>query len=256
MARFLLLSSLLVAIACTTLAWGLTIDDLGLTAENCASIRSNPSSSGIGYIPCGCRLNTGNVEVSRCYPNCCAKTDVFEGDRCHIENKLDWTVYEQQVCREQPPVEYLADNPNCFYRGNPPLIHSVAFTPLGSAPTATVLTFELSILDQHKCDNLFISKCKNQRNSYPQNDFRVNTTDPVPKHCWLSCPPTPLAQCTAASCTYHRGETRSVIRSWSIAEKLLPGDYTMTCYTLVKGQSVGSTLFQNAYATSSFKVDG
>jgi ferredoxin-thioredoxin reductase catalytic subunit len=239
--------ALVLVMFCVISIHGLTINDIGFTAERCAAIRGDVQ--GFGSIPCPCRLNTGKVEAVQCYPNCCPKTLAFEGDRCHIENKLSWSVYEQQVCREQPPAEYLADNPNCFYRGNPPLINSATVTT-----TTTTLSFELSILDLHRCDNLFISKCNSLRDPFPAGNFRLNTTDAVPKHCWLKCPPTPLAPCTAESCVYHRGETRSVIRSWTLPVKLVPGDYALSCYTLVKGEAVGSSLYQNAYASTSFKI--
>jgi hypothetical protein len=225
----------------------LTIDEIGLTPERCAAIRADVKT--FGFIPCPCKLNTGKVTAVPCFPNCCPRTDSFEGDRCHIENKLSWTVYEQQVCAERPPAEYLSDNPNCFYRGNTPQVNGVQV-----APGLTNLAFELSILPEHLCNNLYVAKCKTSRDPFPAQDFRLNTTDPVPKQCWLSCPPTPLAPCTEASCLYHKGETRSVVRSWTIQDKIKPGDYALVCSTLVKGEAVGSSLYQNAYSTIAFKV--
>ena len=124
MSRFVRSVALVLSILGFTASYALTIDELGFTPTRCAAIRADVAS--FGFIPCPCRLNSGKVEAIPCFPNCCPKTEAFEGDRCHQENKLDWSVWEQQVCREQPPPEYLADNPNCFYRGNIPFIKQVS----------------------------------------------------------------------------------------------------------------------------------
>lgn len=221
----------------------LTVDDLGLTEENCKQIRDDPSS--FGFVPCPCRINTASVRAVACYPHCCPKTSVFEGDRCHVGNRLSWSVYEQQVCFESPPKETLEDTPNCFYRGNIPHITSATVTA-----SSTRLEFELSILDSHICNNLYLTTCDISRltNEY----YRIDTADG--EQCWLRCSPEPLAPCTEFDCWAHRGETPSVIRHWTIPRALFPGDYALVCFTMVKGQSVGTELFQGAYASKSFKI--
>lgn len=219
-----------------------TIDDLGFTEENCAALRASGTT-----IPCECRLNTGNVKAFACYPNCCPKTEKFEGDRCHVENRLTWSVYEQQVCFPAPPREYTDDTPNCFYRGNIPKILSVT-----AAAGRTDFHFELSLLEEHKCHNLYVAECGSAR--VYRDDYRINTTDAVPRQCWLNCGPRSISPCTETDCWAHRGETHAVIRTWSMERQLPPGDYALVCYTMVSGDSVGSTLYQTAYAATSFKI--
>lgn len=238
-ATLVLFVSLLVATA-----MAVTISDLEYTEENCAALRADTSA--LGYVPCACRLNTGNVQAVACYPNCCPKTSSFEGDRCHTENKEDWTVYEQHVCFEAPPSEYTDQTPNCFYRGNIPFIRSVSLEG-GN----TRIDFELSILEEHICHDLYIAACNTSRNIW--DDFRVNTTDSPPKHCWLNCSPKVLSECTATSCWANRGRTEAVVHSWTLDRRLPVADYALVCYTMVNGTTVGSSLYQTAYASIGFK---
>lgn len=223
----------------------MSIDELGYNEENCKSIREDPSS--IGFVPCECKLNTGILKAIPCYPNCCPKTEDYEGDRCHTENRLKWSVYEQQVCFPSPPKESIDDTPNCFYRGNIPKVFSVT-----AAAGFTKIEFELSLLTQHKCHNLYIAGCNSAR--VRLDDFRINTTDATPQHCWLRCSPKPLAECTEAECWAHRGETPAVVRSWTVQRQLSPGDYALVCYTMVQAEASESSLYQTAYSTIGFKV--
>ena len=227
-------------------AKSLTLDELQYTEATCFEYRAEAISSGTA-IPCPCRLNTGSVTASACYPDCCPKTDTFEGDRCHTENKATWTVYEQKVCYPSPPVEYTDQTPNCFYRGNIPLIKGNDVVD-----GKTHLTFELSIKDEHQCDDLYIAACNPERVIW--DDFRINTTDAVPQYCWLNCAPKAVSECTATSCWANRGQTDSVIHEWTLDRQLPAGDYALICYTMVQGESVGSELWQTAYASIGFKA--
>lgn len=234
-----------VALYLALCARAVTLSDLGYTEATCAQYRADALTSGTA-VPCACRLNTGNVKAVACYPNCCPKTDSFEGDRCDEENKNSWTVYEQHVCFPSPAIEYTDQTPNCFYRGNIPLIKGVDLVN-GN----TRLQFELSILDEHSCDDLFIAACKSSRVVW--DDFRINTTDPIPKYCWLSCAPVVVSPCTETSCWANRGQTDSVIHSWTLDRKLPAGDYALVCYSMLKGAAAGSSLYQTTYASIGFK---
>ena len=230
-------------------ASGLTIDELGFTESTCAAIRANPSS--LGYIPCECQLNTGNVQPFRCSPNCCPRSDTFEGHRCHYENRLTWSVYEQDVCVERPPAEYTDDTPDCFYKGNDPEIVAVTVQP---STLTTHLSFRLSIVPEHTCHNLYVSRCMENRSTSLLRSFRLNNTaDPI-GYCWLDCAPAPLEPCTATSCTYNRGETHANIKEWTIGAALPPGDYALVCRTLRQHDAVGSTLFQDQFSQTFFNV--
>lgn len=222
-----------------------TISELGYTPERCATIRADPSA--IGFVPCPCRLNTGLVQAVPCYPNCCPKTDTFEGDRCDMENRLSWTVYEQQICAERPQPEYIDDTANCFYRGNIPKVTSAT-----AAGGVTNLGFQLSLRSDHRCNNLYVASCLPGRVGL--DGFFVNTSDPVPQRCWQTCPPTPIQPCTASSCMYHHGETPAVVTSWTLPVQLLPNNYTLVCETFMHGDAEGTTLYQYAYAIIGFRV--
>ena len=84
--------------------------------------------------------------------------------------------------------------------------------------------------------------------------YRINTTDLPPKHCWLACSPPPLSDCTAYSCPYNRGTTAAVVRDWTLNTQLTPGDYALVCKTLMKVVFDKNTLYQYAFASSSFKI--
>ena len=241
----LLLSCIALLALAVTRADAVTLQDLEYTEENCIALRAD--NSALGFVPCDCRLNTGNVQAVPCYPNCCPKTSRFEGDRCHSENREEWSVYEQHVCFESPSAEYTDQTPNCFYRGNIPYIRSV-----GLDGGNTQINFELSILPEHICDDLYIASCNPKRVIW--DDFRVNTTDPIPKYCWLNCSPKVVSPCTSTSCWANRGRTEAVVHSWTLDRRLPPGDYALVCYTMVRGASVGSELWQSAYASIGFKA--
>jgi hypothetical protein len=227
---------------------GVTIDDLGYTEETCRIIRNSANLG--GSIPCDCRLNTGTLEAVRCYPNCCPRTETFEGDRCHEENYLTWNVYEQQVCAPRPAAEYTDDTPNCFYKGNDPDIHSV-----GVQGSKTVFKFSLSILPEHRCDDLYVTKCLDFRPGL-FNGFFLNTSDPRPafSRCWLPCSPPALQECTATDCWSHRGITHPKIHEWEMDYALGWGDYALVCRTLMKHEAEGSALYQDAFSSAFFRL--
>lgn len=224
-----------------------TIDDLKLTPENCRVLRANVGL--FGSVPCECRLSTGNVKPVQCYPNCCPRTPTFEGDRCHTENRLLWSPYEQLVCNPRPPAEYTDDTPNCFYKGNDPVIVSVDNTHKGE----TTFNFGLSVLPAHKCLNLYVARCNPER--VDLYDFRLNTTRKDKPYCWLGCPPKPLAKCTEDSCWAHRGETPGVVKTWTMPRRLDHGDYALVCQSLMKHVAEGSVLYQDAFAQSYFRLN-
>jgi hypothetical protein len=246
----LLLVSFLLAVATTTrrtAVHAITIEELELNPTNCAFIRSNVEL--FGYVPCPCRLNTGNVLAYQCFPNCCPKTSSFEGDRCHSENELDWTPYEQTICGERPPSQYLDDTPNCFDKGNNPVV-----TTASASAGSTALSFELSLRSDHHCDDLFVASCDVGHYRPGMFGYRINTTDLPPKHCWLPCAPPPLADCTSSSCIYNRGTTAAVVRDWTLPTQLAPGDYALVCKTLMKVVFDKNTLYQYAFASTGFKI--
>ena len=231
-------------------AWAVTIDDLQLNEETCRVLRNNAGTSGL-EIPCACRLNTGNPVAERCYPSCCPRTTTFEGDRCHDENRREWSVYEQLVCEPRPPAEYTDDTPNCFYKGNDPDLHSVT-----AAFGKTEVKFSLSLEATHECSNLFIAKCLDERPHW-LNGFRLNTSDPRPEfqYCWLPCQPPPLEECTATSCLWHRGKTHAKVHEWSIPSQLPWGDYAVVCQSLMQHVAEGSSLYQDAFSSTFFRIE-
>ncbi len=222
-----------------------TIDDLKLNEENCRTIRNNVAL--LGFVPCECRLNTGDVQPVQCYPNCCPRSAKFEGDRCHIENRLQWSPYEQTVCNPRPPIEFTSDTPTCFYKGNDPVINSVSTTA-----TTTTINMGLSLFPTHKCLNLYVARCNNSR--IDLYDFRINTTDVRPQYCWLGCPPGPVSPCTKESCWAHRGETPGVVRTWTLPQQLPRGDYALVCQSLMRHDAEGSVLYQDAFSQSFFRI--
>jgi hypothetical protein len=246
--RVLLSLLAVVAAMCVGYVAAVTIDDLKLNEETCRVIRNNAALA--GSIPCDCRLNTGSQTPVRCYPNCCPRSTKFEGDRCHEQNRLTWSVYEQLVCEPRPPAEYTDDTPNCFYKGNTPDIHSAV-----TASGKTTIKFSLSLVDEHLCSNLYVAKCEDQRPSLFAG-FRLNTSDPRPeyKYCWLPCSPPPVEECTATSCWAHRGKTHAKIHEWTLDKALGWGDYALVCQTLMQHVAEGSSLYQDAYASAFFRL--
>ncbi len=225
-------------------AFSVTIADLALTPAACAVLRSTIGAT----IPCVCKLNTGELQNPvACYPNCCPKTATYEGDWCHKENELQWSVYDQLKCVEAPPKEFIDDTPNCFYANTAPYITSVV--PAGGE---TVFTFQLSALST--CSNLYVSKCHDRREGL--TDFRLNTSTTALHEdlCWLKCGPTPYEPCSASSCWAHRGKTASVVNTWTVPRQLPPGDYALVCESLVSAAAVSKTLYQFAYASSFFRI--
>jgi hypothetical protein len=248
-----LLVAVVIAICCTSLFYNnnkvqaITIADLELTPANCEFIRNNQQL--FGYVPCKCRLNTGNVQAYQCFPNCCPKNADFEGDRCHTENELEWTPYEQTICIERPPSEYLDDTPNCFDKGNNPVV-----TGATASSGKTTISFELSLRSDHKCDDLFVTTCDVGHTRPGMFGFRINTTDVPPKHCWLPCSPAPISACNSTSCIYNRGRTAPVVRDWTLSPQLVPGNYALVCKTLMQLVFDKNTLYQYAFAQTAFKI--
>jgi hypothetical protein len=227
-------------------AHAVTVEELVLNEANCAAIRANVLL--YGYVPCACRLNTGNVVAYQCYPHCCPRTDTFEGDRCDMENNLTWSVYEQKVCIPKPQSEYLDDTANCFYKGNEPEITSVA-----TAAGSTTLGFRLSVDPDLSCDDLFVAQCQTRRPGL--YGYRLNTTTlPTPGQCWLPCAPSAIQDCTATACVANRGITPAVQQTWTLSTRLPIGDYALVCYTLMHYDAEGSTLYQETYSSSYFRV--
>jgi hypothetical protein len=221
----------------------LTIADLALNPETCATLRNTPGAT----IPCECRLNTGKLQDPvPCYPNCCPKTDTFEGDWCDKENRLQWSVYDQLQCVEAPAAIYVDDSVNCFDQGTIPYITSVV-----AHQGVTQLAFELS--RRLLCNDLYIAQCKTGRSNL--QDFRVNTTDTPPRQCWLSCAPDEIESCSSYSCWAHRGQTASTVKSWTVQRQLAAGDYALVCKTLVSANAVTHVLYQYAAASAYFRVN-
>lgn len=233
----------LVLLGLSSVVVAVTIDDLSLNEANCAVIRRQIGTT----IPCPCRLNTGNLrDPAPCYPNCCPKTETFEGDWCHKENRLQWSVYDQLQCVEAPPAIYVDDSVNCFDQDAIPFITSVV-----AHNGVTELGFEMS--RSRLCNDLYLAACATSRvNMY---DFRVNTTDTPPRHCWLACAPSDLEACTSYSCWAHRGQTASTVKSWTVSRQLPPGDYALVCKTLVSAAAVTHVLYQYAAAAAYFRVN-
>src|SRR3989338_3291514 len=210
----LLLVAVVALFSSSILVDAITIEELELNPVNCAFIRNNQQL--FGYVPCPCRLNTGNVVAYQCFPHCCPKTADFEGDRCHTENELDWSPYEQTVCIERPPAEYLDDTPNCFDKGNSPVVKGAS-----ASGGSTTINFELSLRADHHCDDLYVALCDVGHSRPGMYGFRINPTDLPPKHCWLPCSPPSLSDCTATSCPYNRGTTAAVVRDWTLNTQLV-----------------------------------
>lgn len=235
-----------VVIALVVCVWqlrALTISDLALNAESCATLRNTPGAT----IPCECRLNTGKLQDPvPCYPNCCPKTDTFEGDWCDNENRLQWSVYDQLQCVEAPAAMYVDDSVNCFDQGTIPYITSVV-----AHAGVTQLAFELS--RRLTCNDLYIAPCKTGRVNL--QDFRINTTDKPPRQCWLTCAPDEIEACTSYSCWAHRGQTASTVKSWTVQRQLRAGDYALVCKTLVSANAVTHVLYQYAAASAYFRVN-
>ncbi|CUI15597.1 Hypothetical protein, putative [Bodo saltans] len=235
-----------VVIALVVCVWqlrALTISDLALNAESCATLRNTPGAT----IPCECRLNTGKLQDPvPCYPNCCPKTDTFEGDWCDNENRLQWSVYDQLQCVEAPAAMYVDDSVNCFDQGTIPYITSVV-----AHAGVTQLAFELS--RRLTCNDLYIAPCKTGRVNL--QDFRINTTDKPPRQCWLTCAPDEIEACTSYSCWAHRGQTASTVKSWTVQRQLPAGDYALVCKTLVSANAVTHVLYQYAAASAYFRVN-
>jgi hypothetical protein len=246
-ARAVALALVAVALLSAAPAAAVTVEELALNPENCAFIRLNVAL--FGYVPCPCRANTGNVLAFQCHPNCCPKTDKFEGDRCHSENRLLWTPYEQSVCVPRPPSEYTDDTPNCFDKGNNPIVKSVV-----AGGGTTFIGFELSITPKHQCDDLFVATCDVGHTRPGMFGFRLNTTDVPPRHCWIPCEPSPIMPCTQSSCVYNRGYTAAVVRDWTLATQLVPGTYALVCRTIMTYVLDTNTLYQYAYASTFFRV--
>ena len=235
------LVTVLLAAALSSTVVAVTISDLALTPAACAVIRSQIGAQ----IPCVCKLSTGVLHnPTPCYPNCCPKTATYEGDWCHTENALQWSVYDQLECVEAPPQEYIDDTPNCFYANTAPYITSVA-----AAGGQTVFTFQLS--SHTTCNDLYVASCRTARHGL--TDFRLNATDG--SVCWLPCGPTPYEPCTAGSCWAHRGKTPSVVNTWTVPRQLAPGHYALVCESLVSAAAVSHTLYQYAYASSPFQIN-
>ena len=223
----------------------LTIQDLAINAAQCAVLSSTPGAT----IPCQCRVNTGLLQNPvPCFPNCCPKTSTFEGDWCDIENQLQWSVYDQQVCIEAPPAMYIDSTVNCFGMATAPFI-----TGVDKSSGVTQLQFELSAL--MPCFDLYITSCFWSRDPGSVTDFFVNTTDTPPRQCLLDCAPQPIEPCTAVSCWAHRGNTAPVVKSWTLTRQLDPGDYALVCKSLISANAVTSTLYQWAAVASYFRVN-
>lgn len=222
----------------------LTISDLGYTEATCKVLRETIGAT----IPCACRLNTGKIKNPvPCYPNCCPKTATFEGDWCHTENRLSWSVYDQLQCVEAPPAMYVDDSVNCFDQNAIPYITSVH-----AGGGTTTLSFQLSA--SRLCNDLYIATCQTSR--IQMYDFRINSTDrPTPRNCWLSCAPKEIAACTSYSCWAHRGQTASTVKTWTLSRQLPAGDYALVCRTLVQAAAVTHVLYQYAAASAYFRVN-
>lgn len=240
-------SAAVLLIGAAACARAVTLEDLVLSPENCEFIRNNVPL--FGYVPCPCRVNTGNVVARQCHPHCCPKTSVHEGDRCHYENYNAWTPFEQTVCIERPPSEYTDDVPNCFDKGNNPVVTSAV-----AGGGITTIVFELSLFASHECDDLFVAKCNVNHVRPGQNGFRINTTDVPPKHCWMPCEPSPLTPCTASSCIHNRGRTAAVVRDWTLSTQLPLGTYALVCKSLMTYVLDKNTLYQFAFASTYFKI--
>jgi hypothetical protein len=245
---------LVVAVLLVGSAVAVTIADLALNAANCATLRESATINTQVTIPCACRLSTGVLTAVRCYPNCCPRVvDQFEGDRCHTENRLLWSVFEQTVCTPRPAAEYTDDTPNCFFKGNDPDIASAV-----ASAGATTLKFTLSLRAEHHCSNLYIAECNASRAGVGSvfRSFRIKGTGlPLPDYCWLKCAPTPYVPCTSTECWAHRGETHANIREWTLPQQLPIGNYALVCQTLMQHVAEGSSLYQDAFSQSFFRID-
>ena len=223
-----------------------------LTETECKALETSLFQTSL---PCECRQNTEAESKipTPCYPNCCpsSSSDTFFGDRCHEENTDDWSTYEYTICMPKPRAEYLSDAHTCHYKGNEPVIKNVE-----TGSSTTTLSFTLSDAPLLVCHTMYISQCAERRSdNQNQRDF-LGRSFCLDKTCWLNCAPDPLAECVSDNeCFYHRGRTGgSGVTQWVINKKLPPGSYALVCFTLRQHDAVGSSLFQNQYAQTVFKI--
>ena len=241
--RALVLVSAFAAANSSTGGVQLTTEATPLSVSECDALRG----AEVSPLPCECRDYTYGNPATRCHPRCCPK------DRCHERHALEWSPYEQLVCR--PPVtfeNFPGDGPCLYSGGNPAGVEAVNQT--ASPSTLTRVKFTLSQRAEHACVDLMLSACDAGRSELPR-DFSLRTSAGV--RCPQSCPPSLVDDtCTAASCAYRRGRAHPFLRHWDVP-RLVPGSsYLLTCVTIAERETtVDSTIVnETQYLPTAFTV--
>eukprot|EP00759_Apiculatamorpha_spiralis_P012040 PhF_6_TR19132/c0_g1_i2/m.28144 len=198
-----------------------------MTATECEGLRSTTKDTSL--LPCECRRSDPTVATA-CHPRCCPKSSVYTGDRCHAENTVLWSPYEQIVCRPPTTTQNFLNDGVCWRTYGSP--NNVQATRISGGLR---VTFLLSLLEQHRCVDLFIAPCKSQRGALSDVLLRKSTGD-----CWMPCPSYPILPCTSSSCSVNRGQTSPYVREWQNVPDLPTGNYALVCQSVSKISTTSS----------------
>lgn len=208
-----------------------------LSPEACAALIAQQSLAEVATaLPCECR--TFSRRAVPCHPSCCPKAAYYEGgDRCHQENRLAWSVWEQRACRPSTTQENYPGDGVCLYNGGNPfdvIAHDVA------ERAQTTLTFTLSKRAEHRCEDLVVSHCPAQRAADAARYRTERDSELAGEVCWSECPPLPLRECEEHNCPYNRGRTHPFITSWTVPRLTTGHVYLLSCMTTANGTSADS----------------